>query len=211
MRWLIGSLFLGLAGLLLAQHGTSSPPAWAEATEGAKRFQLSPGLKLDVWAAEPQLSNSVAFAFDGRGRVYLAESDRWAISVFDITQKTNWLLADMAFRSVTDRGAFLTNAFATNLAFLTRDSEVLRRVSDRDGDGRADHSEILAQGFRDAVDGTAAGVLVSRDGLYFANIPSLWRFAHPDATRAPVPIEATHLKPLATGFGVHIGVSGHDL
>ncbi len=211
MRWLIGSLFLGLAGLLLAQHGTSSPPAWAEAMEGAKRFQLSPGLKLDVWAAEPQLSNSVAFAFDGRGRVYLAESDRWAISVFDITQKTNWLLADMAFRSVTDRGAFLTNAFATNLAFLTRESEVLRRVSDRDGDGRADHSEILAQGFRDAVDGTAAGVLVSRDGLYFANIPSLWRFAHPDATRAPVPIEATHLKPLATGFGVHIGVSGHDL
>ena len=199
-----------ISGPLIAQHG-GDHPAWSEASEGTRRFQLGAGLKLDVWAAEPQLSNSVAFAFDGRGRVYLAESDRWAISVFDITQKTNWLLADMAFRSVADRGAFLTNAFATNLAFLTRESEVLRRVSDKDGDGRADHSEILAQGFRDAVDGTAAGVLASREGLYFANMPSLWRLPHPDDGLTPAPIEASGFKPLASGFGVHIGVSGHDL
>ncbi|MDH4372357.1 MAG: PQQ-dependent sugar dehydrogenase [Verrucomicrobiota bacterium] len=210
MRWFIGSLFLGLAGILFAQHSASSP-AWSEASEATKRFQLSAGLKLDLWATEPQLSNSVAFAFDSKGQAYLAESDRWAISVFDITTKTNWLLADMAFRSVADRGTFLTNAFATNLSFLTRESEVVRRVSDRDGDGRADHSEILAQGFRDAVDGTAAGILASRDGIYFANIPSLWRFPYPSPSTAPAPIEAHRWKPLATGFGVHIGVSGHDL
>ena len=210
MRRLIGSLFLGLAGILLAQHGTPSP-AWSEATEGSKRFQLSSGLRLDVWAAEPQLSNSVAFAFDGKGQAYLAESDRWAISVFDITQKTNWLLADMAFRSVADRGAFLTNTFATNLSVLTRESEVVRRLADRDGDGRADHSDIVAQGFQNAVDGTAAGVLASRDGLYFANIPSLWRLPYPSASRATTPINAQRMNPLASGFGVHIGVSGHDL
>ncbi len=210
MRWFIGSLFFGLAGILFAQHPSASP-AWPEAAEGAKRLQLGSGLKLEVWAAEPQLSNSVAFAFDGQGQAYLAESDRWAISVFDITTKTNWLLADMAFRSVTDRGTFLTNAFATNLSFLTRESEVVRRVSDRDGDGRADHSEILAQGFRDAVDGTAAGILASRDGIYFANIPSLWRFPYPTRSTTTAPIDAQRRKPLASGFGVHIGVSGHDL
>ena len=210
MRRLIGSLFLGLAGILLAQHGSPSP-AWSEATEGTRRFQLSSGLRLDVWAAEPQLSNSVAFAFDGKGQAYLAESDRWAISVFDITQKTNWLLADMAFRSVADRGTFLTNTFATQLGFLTRESEVVRRLADRDGDGRADQSEIVAQGFQNAVDGTAAGVLASRDGLYFANIPSLWRLPYPSASRATTPINAQRMNPLATGFGVHIGVSGHDL
>ena len=210
MRRLIGSLFLSLAGILLAQHGAPSP-AWSEATEGSKRFQLSSGLRLDVWAAEPQLSNSVAFAFDGKGQAYLAESDRWAISVFDITQKTNWLLADMAFRSVADRGAFLTNTFATNLSVLTRESEVVRRLADRNGDGRADHSDIVAQGFRDAVDGTAAGVLASRDGLYFANIPSLWRLPYPSVSRTATPINAQRINPLVSGFGVHIGVSGHDL
>lgn len=210
MRWFIGCLLGGLASILWAQHGANGP-AWSEATEATKRLQLAPGLRLEVWAAEPQLSNSVAFAFDGRGRAYLAESDRWAISVFDITQKTPWLMADMAFRSVADRGTFLTNAFATNLAFLTRESEVVRRVSDLDGDGRADHSEILAQGFRDAVDGTAAGVLVSPDGLYFANIPSLWRMPQPADPPVTSALDGRRLKPLATGFGVHIGVSGHDL
>jgi len=62
MRWFIGSLFLGLAGILFAQHSASSP-AWSEASEATKRCQLSAGLKLDLWATEPQLSNSVAFAF----------------------------------------------------------------------------------------------------------------------------------------------------
>ena len=260
----------------LAQHATTSP-AFEAAAGDAKRLQLAPGLKLDVWAAEPQLSNSVAFAFDGKGRVYLAESDRWAISVFDITAHTNWLWQDMSFRNVTERGAFLTNQFATNLAFLTKDSEVVRRVEDRDGDGRADHTEILATGFTNAVDGTAAGVLATREGIYFANIPSLWKMDWPMEGRPPSPrpspparggnapapeasidktpltlqpsatnaVDATPRQPaspsrggegrgeggppsrsadpdprhpspatrhlLATGFGVHIGVSGHDL
>ncbi len=210
----------------LAQHATASP-AFEAAAGDAKRLQLAPGLKLDVWAAEPQLSNSVAFAFDGKGRVYLAESDRWAISVFDITQHTNWLWQDMSFRSVMERGAFLTNQFATNLAFLTKDSEVVRRVEDRDGDGQADHSEILASGFTNAVDGTAAGVLATHEGIYFANIPSLWRLngtgvisgavisnqpaARQPSTDSPKTDPLNTRSLLATGFGVHIGVSGHDL
>ncbi len=209
-----------------AEH-VPGTPAFDTAAGDAKRFQLAPGLKLDVWAAEPQLSNSVAFAFDGKGRVYLAESDRWTISVFDITAHTNWLWQDMSFRNVTERGAFLTNQFATNLAFLTKDSEVVRRVEDRDSDGRADHTEILATGFTNAVDGTAAGVMATREGIYFANIPSLWRLTSTGVISGSVisnqasgkPSSTDSLKtdplntrsPLATGFGVHIGVSGHDL
>ncbi len=274
-------LVLFLAARAHAQHATNAP-AFDAAAGDAKRFQLAPGLKLDVWATEPQLSNSVAFAFDGKGRVYLAESDRWAISVFDITQHTNWLWQDMSFRSVADRGAFLTNQFVTNLAFLTKDSEVVRRLEDRDGDGQADHTEILASGFTDAVDGTAAGVLATREGIYFANIPSLWKLDWPIGDRPPSPrpsppgrggnavspsgnepvrtnatpspspgsqtltpasaLSGFRARPdaspspggegrgeggpstdslktdplntrslLATGFGVHIGVSGHDL
>ena len=191
-----------------AQHSTNTV-AFGEAAVSARKFQLLPGLKLDVWAAEPQLSNSVAFCFDGRGRAFLAESDRWAISVFDITAHTHWLLQDMSFRSVADRAAFLTREFATNLTLLTKDSEAVRMLEDREGDGRADHSQVVATGFNSVVDGTAAGVLAARDGLYFANIPSLWRMPLPP----PAPAENVKLKAenLASGFGVHIGVSGHDL
>ncbi len=225
MRFLRTLLGLVVPLLCWAQHA-ANPPAFAAAAGDAKRFQLAPGLKLAVWAAEPQLSNSVAFSIDGKGRVFLAESDRWAVSVFDITAHTNWLLQDMSFRAVADRAAFLSNQFATNITFLTKDSEVVRRIEDRDGDGRADTSEIIATGFDSVVDGTAAGVLATGDDLYFANIPNLWRISSagprladgsaagpqtPDPrpeTRDPRPETR---KALATGFGVHIGVSGHDL
>ena len=218
MRFLRTLLGLVVPLVCWAQHATN-PPAFAAAAGDAKRFQLAPGLKLGVWAAEPQLSNSVAFSIDGKGRIFLAESDRWAVSVFDITAHTNWLLQDMSFRTVADRAAFLSNQFATNITFLTKDSEVVRRIEDRDGDGRADPPEIIATGFNSVVDGTAAGVLATGDDLYFANIPNLWkisavgpRIADGSAASSPTldPRPSTR-SALATGFGVHIGVSGHDL
>ena len=202
IRWLVGSS-LGLA--LWAQHAVQAP-AFDEAASGARKFQLMSGLKLDVWAAEPQLSNSVAFCFDGRGRVFLAESDRWAISVFDITAHTNWLWQDMSFRTVADRAAFLTNEFSTNLTLLTKDSEVVRMLEDSKGTGRADRSVVVASGFNSVVDGTAAGVLVAKDSIYFANIPSLWRLPLPAPAPPSAPAENGNLKAenLASGFGVHL-------
>ena len=194
---------------VLAQHATNAPDFGAATTEALK-LKLGPGLRMDVWAAEPQLSNSVAFAFDGRGRALLAQSDRWAISVFDITAHTNWLLEDMSFRNVADRAAFLRREFATNLTLLTKDSEVVRRVEDRDGDGRVDHHANLFTGFNSVTDGTAAGVLAAAGQIYFANIPDIWRF--PEIQDAPTqPLEPRPDHRIAHGFGVHIGVSGHDL
>lgn len=194
---------------VLAQHANSTPDFDAATTEALK-LKPGPGLRMDVWAAEPQLSNSVAFAFDGRGRTLLAQSDRWAISVFDITAHTNWLLEDMSFRNVADRATFLRREFATNLTLLTKDSEVVRRLEDRDGDGRADHHANLYTGFNSVTAGTAAGVLSAAGQIYFANIPDVWRF--PDALADPAqPLQPRSENRIAHGFGVHIGVSGHDL
>lgn len=192
------------AGSLVAQHA-ADPAAFAAAGEQAAKLQLAPGFQLKVWATEPQLSNGVAFHIDPRGRVHVAESHRWNRSIFDITQKTNWLLNDLAFQSVADRVAFLEGQFdAIDPELLTRDSEIVRRLEDRDGDGRADHSEVLADGFNSAADGTAAGVLGTRDAVYFANIPHLWKIE----ADAQGQLQRT---ALASGFGVHVGVSGHDL
>lgn len=202
-----GALAVLVTAAARAQHAAHAP-AFDSASEQAAKLQLAPGFKLAVWAAEPQLSNGVAFHFDPRGRALIAESHRWSRSIFDVTQKTNWLLNDLAFRNVPDRTAFLEAQFdAVEPDLLTRDSEVVRLVEDRDGDGRADHSEILADGFNSAADGTAAGVLGTRDAVYFANIPNLWKLP---ANPAPDRRQRT-APPLATGFGVHVGVSGHDL
>ena len=184
-------------------------PAWEEARAHARAFQLAPDLHLEVWATEPQLSNGVAFSFDGQGRCYVAETHRYGRSIFDITQKTNWLVNDLAFRSVADRTAFLENQFnALQPDRLTRESEVVRVLEDRDGAGRATHSEQFADGFDTPADGTAAGVLATPEAIWFGNIPNLWRFPSPgiSAQSAVRPRES-----VAFGFGVHIGVTGHDL
>ena len=216
---------LGIGGSLLAQS-TSHSPAFDAAASDARRFELAPGLKLSTWAAEPLLANGVAFSFDGLGRCYVAESHRWSISIFDITQHTNWLTQDMSFRTVADRSAFLLRQFATNTTLLTRDSEVVRLVEDRSGTGRADHSVIVADHFNSEVDGTAAGVLAQGTNVWFANIPNLWRIPVGDGSSEVGDGEKAGTKTLpgigasrgtasrsaiGSGFGVHIGVSGHDL
>ncbi|HRI16167.1 MAG TPA: PQQ-dependent sugar dehydrogenase [Verrucomicrobiota bacterium] len=207
MTWVRCLLYL-LVGFSAWAQDTTNAPAFAEAAAGTKKFQLLPGLKLDVWAAEPQLSNGVALSFDGKGRAFIAETHRYGVSVFDITQHTNWLLNDMSFRNVDDRVAFLTNQFATNLSLLTKDSELVRVVEDRDGDGKADFSAVFAEGFNSPADGTAAGVLATGTNVYFGNIPNLWRFPFSPENQKPDNL-TTYL--LASGFGVHIGVTGHDL
>jgi len=74
-------LFVSLAWLLsFAVHGAEhqarrklrTPPKVAAASnEGElaiKRFTVAPGLKVDLFAAEPHLANPVAFCFDEKGR-----------------------------------------------------------------------------------------------------------------------------------------------
>ena len=203
----------GTACVILSARAAESHSTNTALAADLKKFKLAPGLKAELVAAEPLLQNPVAFSIDGRGRYFIAESHRWATSVFDITQNTPWLLDDLSFRTVNDRAAFLARQFATNFAVLTNESELIRLVEDRDGDGVAETSSVFADGFRESTSGTAAGVLAQGTNVWFTSIPDLWRFTHhairitngPSVTR-----DASSVK-LASGLGVHISVSGHDV
>lgn len=176
---------------------------WPSAAREADRLQPAPGLSVQVWAHEPQFSNGVAFTFDSQGRCYVAETHRYGRSVFDITQHGEWLLQDLSFRSPADRRDFLLETFASNPVLLTSDSEVVRRLEDPGQIGHVTESVILASGFDSVLDGTAAGILVHRDCVWFGNIPNLWKLGRE--------LGSAQRKRIATGFGVHIGVTGHDL
>jgi quinoprotein glucose dehydrogenase len=202
---------------LFAQHGPS------DAELSVKKLQPAPGLKVELFASAPLFENPVAFSIDERGRVFIAESHRWKDSIFDVTRETNWLLNDLSFRTVDDRAAFLQKEFATNLTLLTKDSEIVRLVEDRDGDGRAETSSVFADGFNQTVSGVAAGILARHGEVWFTCIPDFWKFTNDDlrmTNQTPASAksdsnarksEIVNRKLLATGFGVHIGVSGHDL
>ena len=106
----LSALALGTAAV--AQHdtatGTKQPalviaPASNEAQDQIKSFQLAPGLVCDLVAAEPDLCNPVAFAIDGKGRFYVAETFRINDGVFDTRSYMQWKDADLACLTVADR------------------------------------------------------------------------------------------------------------
>src|SRR3954469_25607997 len=91
-----------------------------DAEETARQFEVSAGYKVETVAAEPLLENPVAFSMDDKGRIWVAETHRLDNAVVDITKHTNWIRNDLAFKTVSQRERFLTNAFGTNAYILTR-------------------------------------------------------------------------------------------
>lgn len=197
---LIAAVLFGLSystGFAAAPHG--------EATLALKKLQPAPGLKVELFASEPLLQNPVSISLDNNGRIFVAETHRYKDSIFDITQKPAWLLDDLAFRTPFERASFLQRTFQTKFTLLTNSSELVRLVEDNDHDGHADNSIVVANGFNESISGTAAGVLARGHEAWFANIPDLWHL------KLDAKGKAVERKKLATGFGVHIGVTGHDL
>src|SRR2546425_8868507 len=93
-----------------AQHqlseGAPAPkiaPASDEGEQAIKKFQVAPGLKVGLWAAEPMLANPVAFNFDEKGRAYVCETFRLHAGVDDIRGLMDWLDEELASRTVDDR------------------------------------------------------------------------------------------------------------
>ena len=171
-----------------------------------KRFEVPPGLKVDLWAAEPLLANPVAFTFDERGRAYVCESFRIKAGVQDIRNNMDWLDEELASRSVDDRLAEMTRHLGNRMAKYSEASERVRRVEDRDGDGRADHATVFAQGFNTPLDGIGSGVLARKGNVWYANIPNFWLLR--DTNNDGV---ADFRKSLHYGYGVRFGFYGHDL
>ena len=203
-------------------------PATKEGEARIKQFKLSPGLKVGLWAAEPMLANPVAFSVDELGRVFTSETYRYRSSVLDIRHYMFMLENDLANRTLEDRMAQIRRHFgAEGVGELSQETEVLRMLEDRDHDGRADTSTIVADGFTGPLDGIASGVLARRGQLWFTDIPSVWRFSPSNTPAAaqslPAPSEAVlisrptvHLpgyraEEIARGFGVRFSFTGHDL
>src|SRR5262245_58769116 len=196
-----------------AQHqlseGTRAPKIAQASNEGElaiKRFQVAPGLKVDLWAAEPMFANPVAFNFDEQGRAYVCETFRLGAGVDDIRQLMSWLDEDLACRTVDDRLAEMRRHLGDRFVGYSLQSERIRLLEDRNGDGKADHATIFAEGFNAPADGIGAGVLARTGSVWYANIPNLWllRDTNGDGT-------ADVRKSLHYGFGVRVGFLGHDL
>ncbi len=171
-----------------------------------KQFKVPPGFKVDLFAAEPQLKNPVAFCFDEQGRVYMAETFRLVSSVYDIRGHMNMYDDDLACRTVEDRAAMVKKYLGTKVGDLAVEPDDIRLLEEKNGSGKADSSRIFADGFNGALEGLGAGVLARKGDIYFTDIPNLWRLRDVNHTG-----KATERTSLSYGYGVRYGYSGHDL
>ena len=212
-----------LPGVLVALASLGAPAVLADpsavtvitnaapdALTAQARLVVAPGLRVELWAAEPLVQNITSFCFDQLGRAYVVETGRRRTSVFDIRNLQPWLDTDYSLRTVNDREAFLKRVLTPGdpdhekfLGAVVRkggledfnhdgvvdardlevESERIRLVWDADGNGHADHAMTFADGFNSPVSGVAAGVLVQGKNVWFTCIPDLWRFQASDEWR----------------------------
>lgn len=185
------------------------PETYGPSDEGIRaigRFQVTPGFEVTQVAAEPMLGNPVAFSIDNQGNFYTSETYRYRTSVLDIRNYMQWLEEDLAVRTVEDRLAMLRRNLGAAADDLALETEVIRRIVDKDGDGVADTSDIFAEGFNSILDGIASGVLPHRGAIYFTNIPSVWMLKDTDGDGI-----SDRREELSYGYGVRFSLTGHDL
>lgn len=189
-----------------------------------KKMSVAAGLRADVWAAEPLLANPVAFAFDEKGRAFVAETYRRRTSVPDIRKHETLQLENLALQTVEERLKFLEAKFPpsaklkpttsltdfdANGTFDFRDwgveQERIKLVFDSNGDGTADQATVFATIKSSPVTGLGAGVAVLGGTVISTCAPDLWRF---EGEKDGV---ATKQESLLGGFAVHIAYGGHDM
>ncbi|QTN32218.1 HEAT repeat domain-containing protein [Akkermansiaceae bacterium] len=215
LPWLIISLASSLSAFAVTDEpppkteGTANPEAIpAETSEEAilSTIQYPQEMEAKLFAREPNVQDPTAITFDGQNRLYIAETHRFERGVED-NRRNPWVADDYQLTTTAGRlEMYKKYADKKPLSYFTEYSEKIRVVEDRDGDGKADHSQIFADGFNDPLDGTAAGVMELDGKIYFACIPHVWLLEDTDGDLA-----ADNRESLQEGYGISVSLSGHDL
>jgi putative membrane-bound dehydrogenase-like protein len=155
-RWILIALLC--VGLRAGPAGQGDPRAPLSPNEALASFELEPGYRIELAAAEPLITAPVAIAFDERGRMYVVENrgypgplegfpDSARLGVIALLEDSN---GDGRFDKRTD--------FASNLTypngimpwdggvFVTAAPDLLY-LKDTTGDGIADERRVVLTGF----------------------------------------------------------------
>lgn len=179
----------------------------AEAELRIKNFKMPDDITASLVVDPTQTQNPSAICFDDAGRLYIAEIHRWRAGVQDIRNEQRLLLDDLAIQTNADRLAmFEKDALNRPLGFYTQYEDRIIVTEDTDGDGRADTRSVFADGFNDALDGPGIGLLYADGGLWYTNIPNLWKLSDSSGDG-----RADHREVIQDGFGPRMSLSGHDM
>ena len=178
-----------------------------EAETAIGSFKKPAGFTCELFAAEPMVGNPVAFTIDNRGRVVVCETYRQNKGVTDNRgHDEKWLSADLAAETVADRIRYHREQLGDKASEYETYDDLLRILTDTDGDFRADKATVFASGFNGIEEGTGSGALVRGNRIYYTNIPRLWALVDKDDDGV-----ADERIVLSDGYGVRVAFRGHDM
>jgi putative membrane-bound dehydrogenase-like protein len=143
-------LFLATVLRALAQD---PPPAPLSPAEALKSFRLQDGFRIELVAAEPDVMDPVAVAFDPDGRIYVAEMSDYPLGPASGRIR---LLEDLDGDGRVDRSRIFASGIPYPTGVMPYRGGVLVTAApdilflkDEDGDGRAEFREAVFTGFKE--------------------------------------------------------------
>jgi putative membrane-bound dehydrogenase-like protein len=156
---ILATMFLGLGGLvadLQAEADYADELPRVPATEPAaaiNTFQLIDGFKIELVAAEPQVTDPVAMAFDENGNLFVAEMRGYSEQGADRMGRIRFL-EDNDGDGLFDRSTVFADGMSWPTAVTCYDGGLfvgvapdLLYLKDENGDRRADRREVVLSGF----------------------------------------------------------------
>jgi putative membrane-bound dehydrogenase-like protein len=219
----------------LPREVTISPAdAVRQATEARTgvNVEMPANLELKLWASDELIVDPVALEFDGSGTLYATSTSRNNMPL-DIRDHPTWVPIVHTLKTVADLREFYRKELAPErsasnrwLPDLNQDGsndirdlvelkERLYRIQDTNGDGVADSSRIMIEGFNADPAYDIAGALLYHDGdLLLSSAPGVWRLKddNNDGTidRQIVISEGYNTHPAFGGHGVSGLIQGPD-
>ena len=139
-----------LAAVLTGGCADADPPYSPEAA--LRSFQLAPGFRIELAAAEPQVVDPISMAFDERGRLFVVEMRDYPISDQPLSRIK--LLEDrdgdgrFEHASVFVDGLHMAHGVLPwKGGILVACAPDILHFTDTDGDGRADRRKVILTGF----------------------------------------------------------------
>jgi putative membrane-bound dehydrogenase-like protein len=186
--------------------------------------EMPPGLEIKLWASDDLIVDPVALDFDEQGTVYAVGTSR-ANMPLDIRGHPTWVPTVHTLKTVADLREFYRKELAperssqnqwlpdlnkdgsNDLRDLTELKERLYRIQDTDGDGIADTSKIMIEGFNaDPTYDVVGGILHHNGDLLFGVAPGVWRLKDENG-------DGTIDKQIviSEGYSTHPAFGGHGV
>ncbi|MDF1739332.1 MAG: HEAT repeat domain-containing protein [Verrucomicrobiales bacterium] len=165
------------------------------------------GLEGNTWVSFPFVENPGSFGFDPKGRLFVAEANRFWLGVPDLRGANELIRDDFKAVALEDRTK-LYEKYASSFpeGWFSRVADRIIRLEDKDGNGAADHRTLFSDRFKEPLDGIGFSILADDGHVYFTCIPSVWKLTDTDDDGV-----ADKEEEISTGYGVRVSFIGHDL